>query len=140
MVLVHGSSPQDMDETVIGNKPFRDLAEGLAERGVATLRYDKRTKVYGAKSEVKTLADETIDDAVSAARLCAKQPKVDARRVFVLGHSLGGYAAPRIAQAGGGAIRGMIVLAGTSRPLAVVIDEQIAYLARLWSRVRRLRG
>lgn len=128
VVLVHGSGPQDMDETVIGNKPFRDLADGLAARNVATLRYDKRTKVYGAKSEVKTLADETIDDAVSAARLCAKQPKVDAHRVFILGHSLGGYAAPRIAQAAGSNVRGMIVLAGTSRPLAAVIDEQIAYL------------
>lgn len=48
VVLVHGSGPNDRDETVGPNKPFRDLAWGLARRGIAVIRYDKRTKVYGA--------------------------------------------------------------------------------------------
>ncbi len=49
VVLVHGSGPNDRDETFGPNKTFKDLALGLASRGVAVLRYDKRTKVYGAK-------------------------------------------------------------------------------------------
>ena len=49
VILVHGSGPNDRDETVGANKPFKDLAVGLASRGIAVLRYDKRTKVYGAK-------------------------------------------------------------------------------------------
>src|SRR5262249_55418789 len=49
LVLVQGSGPNDRDETLFGNKPFKDLALGLASRGVAVLRYDKRTKVYQAK-------------------------------------------------------------------------------------------
>ena len=49
VVLVHGSGPNDRDETVGANKPFKDLAAGLASRGVAVLRYDKRTRVHGAK-------------------------------------------------------------------------------------------
>jgi len=44
LVLVHGSGPQDRDETVGANRPFRDLAWGLASRGVAVLRYEKRTR------------------------------------------------------------------------------------------------
>ena len=52
VILVHGSGPQDRDETVGPNKPFRDLAWGLAERGIATVRYDKRTKVYGPYLEL----------------------------------------------------------------------------------------
>ena len=32
-----------MDESIGPNAPFRDLAEGLSRRGVAVLRYDKRT-------------------------------------------------------------------------------------------------
>ena len=46
VVFVHGSGPSDRDETINGNKPFKDLAEGLAEKGIASYRYDKRTYVY----------------------------------------------------------------------------------------------
>jgi hypothetical protein len=46
VVLVHGSGPHDRDETIGPNKPFRDLANGLASRGIAVLRYEKRTKQY----------------------------------------------------------------------------------------------
>ena len=48
VLLVHGSGPQDRDETLPPNKPFRDLAWGLASQGIAVLRYEKRTKVYAA--------------------------------------------------------------------------------------------
>ena len=50
LILVHGSGPGDKDEAVGGTKMFRDLALGLAAKGIATLRYDKRTKVYGVNS------------------------------------------------------------------------------------------
>ena len=46
VVLVHGSGPNDRDETIGPNKPFKDIAQGLASQGIAVLRYDKRTKVY----------------------------------------------------------------------------------------------
>ena len=46
-ILLHGSGPQDRDETIGGNKPFRDLAQGLASRGIAVLRFDKRTYSHG---------------------------------------------------------------------------------------------
>jgi hypothetical protein len=46
LILVHGSGPNDRDETIGPNKPFRDIAWSLAEKGIATLRYDKRTLVY----------------------------------------------------------------------------------------------
>ncbi|HUR19272.1 MAG TPA: DUF3887 domain-containing protein, partial [Vicinamibacterales bacterium] len=45
IVLVHGSGAHDADETIGPNKPFRDLAEGLAARGIATLRYVKRNRI-----------------------------------------------------------------------------------------------
>src|SRR5579871_3849632 len=70
LVLVQGSGPQDRDETIGPNKPFRDLAEGLASQGIAVLRYEKRTKVYSAKlASVKnfTVKEETVDDAAAAA-------------------------------------------------------------------------
>ncbi len=128
VVLVHGSGPNDQDETIGPNKPFRDIAEGLAARGVATLRYTKRTREYGAKlGRDITLAQEVIDDAVSAAKLLRATPGIDPKRVFVAGHSLGGYAAPWIGQADP-TLAGLIILAGSTRPVDVLIDEQVRYL------------
>lgn len=130
VVLVHGSGPNDQDETVFANKPFRDLAWGLASRGVAVLRYVKRTKAFPTRATsggAITLKEETVDDAVAAVALLKKTEGIDAKRIFVLGHSLGGMAIPRIAAADA-TIRGLIVLAGTTRPFEDVLLDQMTYI------------
>jgi alpha-beta hydrolase superfamily lysophospholipase len=94
---VHGSGPNDRDETVGANKPFKDLAVGLASRGIAVLRYDKRTMVHRAKvAALKdfTVKQEVIDDALEAVETLRAQPEIDPKRAFVLGHSLGGMLIP----------------------------------------------
>ncbi len=126
IVLVHGSGPHDRDETIAANAPFRDLAEGLARRGVATLRYVKRTK-QAPQSPVATVEQEVIEDALSALALLRQQTGIDAKRVFLLGHSLGGYVAPRIAQRDP-ALAGVILLAANARPIDELAKEQLAYL------------
>jgi hypothetical protein len=134
IVLVHGSGPNDMDESAGPNKVFKDLAYGLASRGVAVLRYDKRTRTYGAKSSDDpaqlTVKDEVIDDALSAVALLASVPEVDPRRIFVAGHSLGAYLAPRIAT-GQPQIAGIIVLAANARPIEDLVVEQVRYEASM---------
>src|ERR1039458_3697131 len=103
-VLVHGSGPNDRDETVGGSKMFRDLAEGLASRGIVVLRYEKRTKLYGprvAANAKYTVQEETVEDAVQALAVVRSQAEVNGQRVFVIGHSLGAYVAPRIAEQDG---------------------------------------
>lgn len=132
IVLVHGSGPHDADETILVNKPFKDLAWGLASQGVAVLRYEKRTHKYGAEMDVEklTLEEEVIDDALAAVNLLREQPKIDAKHVFVLGHSLGGLAAPYIG-ARDDKLGGLVILAGSARPLLDVVCEQIAYLSNL---------
>jgi uncharacterized protein len=132
VVLVHGPGPNDRDESVYSNKIFADLAEGLASRGLAVLRYDKRTKIYAAKmSDMDyTVEQETVEDAVRAAALLRHQPEIDANRIFVLGHSLGGYLAPRIA-AQDGRLAGLIFLAANARPVEVMALEQNEYVASL---------
>jgi dienelactone hydrolase len=126
VVLVHGSGPQDRDETIGRVKPFRDLAWGLASRGIAVLRYEKVTKQYGAKVVATpsfTVKEETIDHAVAAAELLRNTSGIDAKRVFVIGHSQGALMAPRIALAGP-SIAGIVMLAAPSRPLEDLILEQ----------------
>jgi dipeptidyl aminopeptidase/acylaminoacyl peptidase len=133
LVLVHGSGPNDRDETLGPNKPFRDLAWGLADRGIAVLRYEKRTRQYGGKMAGNpnlTVREETIEDAVLAAALLRAHDRIDPKRVFVLGHSLGGTLAPRIA-ADDRSLAGLIILAGATRPFVEVAREQLAYLASL---------
>jgi dienelactone hydrolase len=134
VVLVHGSGANDRDEAVGAQRPFRDLAGGLASRGIAVLRYEKRTKQYGAKVAASkdpfTVKEEVIDDAVAAVSLLRKNPAIDGKRVFVLGHSLGAGLAPQIAAADPD-VAGLIILAGFTRPLEDVMVEQIEYLLSL---------
>ena len=134
LVLVHGSGPNDRDESIGPNKPFRDLAWGLASRGVVVLRYEKRTKEHGSKlvslQNTLTVKEETIDDALAAVVLLRRTKPVEANRIFVLGHSLGGMLVPRIGKLDAG-IAGFVVLAGLTRPLEDVMLEQITYILGL---------
>jgi dienelactone hydrolase len=134
VVLVHGSGPQDEDETIGPNKPFRDLALGLAGRGIAVLRYVKRTAKYAGALRLEsgefTSQQETVDDARAAVAVAAHQPEVDPRRVYVLGHSWGGTMAPRIAR-GNSQVAGMIVMAGSTKPFEKSVVDELHYLARL---------
>jgi dienelactone hydrolase len=130
VVLVHGSGPNDRDETVGGAKVFKDLAEGLASRGIVVLRYEKRSMQYRAKiaSIAKpTVQEETVDDAVKAIALLRSQPEVNTGKIFLLGHSLGAYVAPRIAEADG-KLAGMVLMAGNVRPLEDLLVEQVEYM------------
>ncbi|WP_226388739.1 alpha/beta fold hydrolase [Penaeicola halotolerans] len=125
VILVHGSGPNDMDETIGPNRVFADLAAGLAQQGIATIRYEKRTKTYGAqlaKDTTMTLDQEVTEDAISAVKLAAAQVEIDPQQIFVLGHSLGGMTAPRIGQYAG--VKGIIIAAGNARPLEDVLIDQ----------------
>ena len=134
VVLVHGSGPGDRDETVGPNKPFRDLARGLASQGIAVLRYEKRTKQYPAECVALganfTVQDETIDDALAAVALLTNTPGIDWQRIFVLGHSLGGMLAPRIAN-GAPHLAGLIIMAAGNRSLDETVVDQMDYIASL---------
>lgn len=134
VILVHGSGPNDRDETIGPNKPFRDLAWGLARNGIASVRYDKRTKVYAndimAEYKSFTLDDETVEDAVAAVGQILADPRFPDLRIFIVGHSLGAFAAPRIAQKSG-KTSGIVVMAGNTRPLYKLIREQYEYILGL---------
>jgi len=131
VVLVHGSGPHDQDETVAANKPFEDLAWGLASRGVAVYRYVKRTQKYGLQSSEDpaklTVDEETVSDARAAVALLAKQSKIDPQRIFVVGHSLGAYLAPRIAT-GDAQIAGIVMMAANTQPMEQLMVEEVRYI------------
>jgi uncharacterized protein len=123
IILVHGSGPNDKDETIGPNKVFRDLAVGLAANGIATLRYDKRTKVYAKdlKADSVTIKEETIEDALSAIKMASTFSEIDKSQIYLLGHSLGGMCAPEIVSENTN-LKGIILLAANARPLEDLIS------------------
>ncbi len=128
VVLVHGSGPQDRDETIGASRPFLDLARGLAAQGIAVLRYDKRTFARPQDFQGRfDVDDETTVDAVAALTALAADPRINARRVFVLGHSQGGMLAPRIASRWP-QVHGVILWAAPARRLLDLLPEQNRYL------------
>jgi len=114
VILIAGSGPQDRDATIGPNRPFRDIARGLAVYGVASLRFDKRTLAAPQTIDPRTLTvkEEVIDDAVAAIDCLRSRTEIDGSRISIVGHDLGGALAATIARADG-AIAGLVILAGT---------------------------
>lgn len=131
-LVLLASGPADRDLTTGPNKPFKDLAWGLASRGVAVARFDKVTHVHPETGSAPgfTMADEYLPHAVAAVRLLRRQRHVDPARVFVLGHSGGGKAAPRVAAAEP-SVAGLISLAGDTLPLSRAAVRVARHLAEL---------
>jgi len=93
VILVSGSGPQDRNETIMEHKPFHRIADFLACRGFAVLRYDDR----GCFSSTGNFADATthdfLTDAIAAVGFMKSHENIDPQRVGVIGHSEGGLIA-----------------------------------------------
>jgi hypothetical protein len=129
VVLIHGSGPNDRDESSGPNKVFRDLAWGLASRGVAVLRYEKKTRQYQGQMAkyVKGIEQEYLEDVRSAVDLLSKTPEIDPKKIFLVGHSLGAVVAPKAAL-DDPRVRGVVLLAGPTRTDGQIHLDQYRYL------------
>lgn len=131
VVFVHGSGPQDRDETIYENKPFKDIAEGLYAKGIASYRFDKRTlsnpETFNDKG---TIDDEVTNDILNIIKYFKDDSQFKAYEIIVLGHSLGANVMPRIANQSN-QIAKIILLAGNARPLEVLVAEQYDHLYQL---------
>ena len=135
VVFLSGSGPNDKDETIGPNKPFADLAKGLGDRGIATLRFDKRFFAIKDKTKLAsvTLKDEYYDDAAIALSLLSTYPGIDQAKIFVLGHSEGAMVAPKVAAAFP-ETRGIVMMAPGVRPIDVMLIDQLEFGAKLTGR------
>lgn len=132
-VLLQGSGPTDRDSSIGPNKPFKDLAWGLASRGIASLRFDKVTYTHRAKVAAAsrfTVVDEYLTHAAAAIELLDNHPAIHSGRIFVLGHSLGATIAPRVAERHPD-LAGVVCLAAAAQPIHHAVVRQLQYLARL---------
>jgi dienelactone hydrolase len=132
VLLLGGSGPVDRDGTLGMLKPLKDLAWGLASRGIAVLRFDKITHSHPEAlqgSEV-TIADEYLRHADSGLDALREHKRIDAKYLFLLGHSLGGTVAPRVALKHRD-VAGIIILAGAAVPLHWTLVRQLRHSASL---------
>ena len=126
VVLVHGSGAHNMDSSIFDNRPFGDIATYLSSNGIAVLRYHKRAFSHPAAPH-PTIWEETVEDALFAARILQGDPRVCS--VFVLGLSLGGMLAPRIAEEG--QLDGAILFGAPARPLyEVQFDQNLLFITQ----------
>ncbi len=131
IIIVGGSGPTDKDLTIGANKIYKDFAWGLAAKGIAVYRYNKRTLKFGqelAKNKALTVDDEYLSDLKQIAKMLSKNEAIDANRIYIMGHSEGGYLLPYFAKNIRG-IKGYISLAGNYNKLAVLVPKQLTYLA-----------
>jgi uncharacterized protein len=77
-----------------------------------------------------TVKDEVLDDVSAALEFLKSRPEIDADRITITGHSLGGTLAPRIAT-DNPSVSKIVILAGAARPLPDLYAEQVEYLAGL---------
>ncbi|MGW0250998.1 alpha/beta hydrolase family protein [Nocardia goodfellowii] len=132
VVLLAGGGPFDRDSTVGPNKSLKDIAWGLATCGIAVLRFDKVTYAHAERfwGSSPTVSDEYVPHAVSAIEQLRGMPGVDPERVFVVGHSMGGKVAPRVAAAAP-AVAGVVILAGDTYPMQWSMVRVIRYLTEI---------
>ncbi len=132
VILISGSGPEDMNESIGPNRPFEDIAYGLSSMSIVVLRYDKSTYVYpkdfqDGKISVN-LENEYFKDAIDGINFLKNQNYVG--KIFILGHSEGGYLAPEIAKISGD-MSGIIMLAAPARSLQDLEIDQLEYLISL---------
>lgn len=131
VVFVHGSGPSDMDESVGPNKPFKDIATGLASKGIGSVRYVKRTLLYANEFRgAFTVKEEVTDDALAAIAMAKTIKGANPKAVYVFGHSLGGMLAPKLATMVPD-IKGIVLAAAPARKLTDIIIDQNKYMVSL---------
>ena len=153
VVIVAGSGPTDRNGNQTGGfttNLYRQIADQLAQQGIASLRYDKRaigasTKLPLPKNpqqptpqELKAMQDfvawdNFVGDARATLKYLQQQPEIDPARTALLGHSEGSVIVEQVAALGQGLTHlpvALVLIGAPGRPFDAVLREQIAHLLK----------
>lgn len=129
VVLLTGSGAQNRDEELLGFRPFKIIAEHLAQNGIAVLRYDDRGVGGSSGSIMASTTEDFAGDALAGLTMLSTLPEIRAKQIGLIGHSEGAIAAA-IAAARSPNVAFIGMLAGTSVPGHSVLRSQAEALAR----------
>lgn len=128
VIFIHGSGPNDRDETIFENKPFKEIAESLYKRGIASYRFDKKTFSNPESfNDNSTIDEEVTIDIINIINYFKNDSQFSNYEIILLSHSLGAYLTPRIINKSN-KVSKAIMLAGNARSLDKLIIEQYNYL------------
>lgn len=116
LLLLNGSGAQDRDCTIGSYKPFRTIAEALAQKGYATLRLDDRTMGASIAPEGYYGIEQLYADAVTAMQWLAERPETAPGEIGLLGHSMGGALALLMAAENPETVKCVVALAAPAVP------------------------
>ena len=127
IIIIPGSGPTDRDGNNplgVNASPYRLLAEGLATKGFATLRIDKRG-MFASAMAVEDANAVTIDDYVDDVRAWVKvlRREIQTPCIWLLGHSEGGIIS--LASAQEKDVCGVVLIATPGRAMGEVLREQL---------------
>ncbi len=123
VILVQGSGANSMDSLIgaSNNRFFADLAHGLAQQGVAVIRYDKRSYAY--PDDVVDIQTEYLYDVSAAVDFALEDSRVNGEQLYLIGHSQGGMLAPKLVE-DNPEFKGFVSMGGTLRRMEDLILEQ----------------
>lgn len=93
-ILISGSGASDWDQTILGHKSFWVIADHLASRGIAVLRYHDRGVSSSEGNHMQATSMDLARDAVYAVEYLRSRVEIDPNQVGIIGHSEGGMIAP----------------------------------------------
>ncbi len=135
VIIVVEAGPTDKDGSYEENKPYKDLAWGLASKGFAVFRYEKRSNNYGiylardkAAYETFTPREDLLDDLYRSIDTLKTLPDVDPKKIYILGHGQGGMLAPLVAKERND-VRGIIMLGANAKRTQEMMIDQYKYLS-----------
>ncbi len=128
VITLTGSGPQDRDENLFpllpAYRPFREVADRLAEAGIAVLRVDDRGFGASGGSRTEATMEDFADDVAAQVSWLRAREDIDPDRIAFVGHSEGGVVGPMVA-AQDPRIAAVVIMAGTAKPGVEVLRDQL---------------
>jgi uncharacterized protein len=123
VAMATGSGPQDRDETLMGHKPFLVIADFLARRGIASLRWDDRGVGASTGDHLGSSVDDFAEDVRAAVAFLHSRAEIDGAAIGIVGHSEGGLHAPMVA-ASDDSVSFLVLLAPPGEPMRDLLVRQ----------------